>query len=1035
MTATMKKHRNLITAAAVFLLTLTGFAQQAGWKSVGPVQFPTNVSGQINGIGRITQIKFHPTDPNVMYATSASGGLYRSDNLGESWQVLGTDSMPQTQLASVCIDHTDDQVLYIGTGDPNYYFTTYGVWKSTDGGIHWNQSTNGLGNKMAIELIMDPTDHNVIVAATNNGIFKTYNGGLDWQEKLSGSSFTDMKMNPGNDSVFYAVTRSQFFRSADKGETWTEITNGIAVPGGGDGGGMRLAVSAADPNVVYAGMIRDEGTIFRSDDAGLSFGNVYHNPAQSLVGYDAESSGQGNYNFGMCADPTDANTVYVVAHVVWKSVNGGVDWSKLTDWWLVVHTDMHGMAFSPFQTNKMFNINDGGIWLSEDGGANWSIKSDGLEATEAVHGACSPTQHDIVSIGTQDNGELYHSDAGWFTNRGGDWYSAMSFDCTARGYVYYHEQLTRRNPVTGGDQPCGLPSDQAGNNLRMAFTRSQPDLAFAGTTGLYRTTNLSDAQPEWELIHDVGFQVKDIQIHQRNPNIMAVIMLNVKMYKTYDALAGTPTFTEIALPAATANGASLAMDVHNDSIMYVALGSKVYRSYDNGAHWENITGSLPPVNIIRLIMDSARTDESVYIATAAGVYYRNTSMSDWKSFSHGLPTIASIQDFMIYDDASIGRRLRVAYYGRGIFETGLFNENTCAPPADITVAVDGIAAAVSWTGADSASLQYRNVSEAQWTTVPVNGNSALLRWLEHCQTYEVRMAGVCGTERGFYSLPVEFEVEGKQLSSEWKVGNIGGNVFTGHYCFNPAKQEISITSAGRDVWEDSDQLYYISQPVEGDAEIIARMTQVGRTDGWAKAGLMIREFRSAVSAHAMMCFTPDNGAAFQWRSATAGFTGNTNISQIGMPYWVRLVRDGDQFTGYISADSSNWTIVETATITMADKVQIGVFSCSHREDMPNTAVMDHVSLFPRVVGVEEPALIPAKLEVFPNPTANNLQLRSSEAMVSVAISDLNGNLLRSQNMAGTRQTGLQLSELPAGVYMLEVVTQNGAVTVRKVEKL
>ena len=115
-------------------------AQDADWKSLGPIAFPDNVSGQINGIGRITQIKFHPTNSEVLYATSASGGLYRSNNLGENWTVLGTDSMPHTQLASVCIDHTNDQILYVGTGDPNYYSSGFGIWKSTNGGISWDST-------------------------------------------------------------------------------------------------------------------------------------------------------------------------------------------------------------------------------------------------------------------------------------------------------------------------------------------------------------------------------------------------------------------------------------------------------------------------------------------------------------------------------------------------------------------------------------------------------------------------------------------------------------------------------------------------------------------------------------------------------------------------------------------------------------------------------------------------------------------------------------------------------------------------------
>lgn len=1008
-------------------------AQDADWKSLGPIAFPDNVSGQINGIGRITQIKFHPTNSEVLYATSASGGLYRSNNLGENWTVLGTDSMPHTQLASVCIDHTNDQILYVGTGDPNYYSSGFGIWKSTNGGISWDQYTTGLANRMAVELIMDPQDHLKLVAATNGGIFKTTDGGISWVEKLANKAFTDMKKHPENDSIYYAVTRSEFYRSADKGETWTEITNGIAVPGGGDGGGMRLAISAANEDVVYASMIKDEGTVFRSDDAGLSFSTVYHNPAQSLVGYNEDGGGQGNYNFGMCADPTDEDILYVVAHVVWKSTNGGVDWTKLTDWWLVVHTDMHGMEFSPYHTDMMFNVNDGGIWLSEDGGSNWQIKSDGLEATEAVHAATSPTQQDIISIGTQDNGELYHKNDGWFTNRGGDWYTAMSFDFTPNGYVYYHDGLERRNPVNGGNQDFGLPAVQSSNNLQMAFTHRNYDLAFAGTTQLFRTTNLSDPNPEWELVHDEGFQVKSIQIHPRNPEIVAVIMLNNRIYKTHNALDAEPVFDAIELGTGSGNSSSLAMDINDDKIMYVALGTKVYRTYDDGVNWENITGTLPSVNVKKMFLDSARNDESVYLATAIGVYYRNKEMSDWKAFNQGLPTIANITDFMLYDDVSVGRKLRVSYYGRGVFETSLFTSNGCEPPADFTLEQDGIATKCSWSGSDSVSIQYRNTRSTNWITTSTSGNEYWLKWLEHCQTYEVRVASFCGSERGLYSIPTRFEVEGKQLPEVWEANDVGSNANEGSHCFNPATQEIFITSTGTDVWGTSDQMYFISQPIAGDLDIIARVTQVGNTSGWAKSGLMMRQSRTAQSQHAMLCMTPSNGVALQWRSTAFGNSENANIEGIGMPYWLKLSRSGNDFKGYMSANGDQWSLVESVTIPMTSEIEIGVFACSHNEVISNLTIMDNVSLFPRIVGLESIDIKPVHVSLFPNPSSGNTTIKCDQPVLNVAISDMNGSLIKSIDGNNSFELSFDLTSMDSGTYLIQCILADGRIVTKKLE--
>ena len=90
----------------------TSYAQIAGnWTCTGPIAFPTNVSGQINGIGRCTQIKFHPTDSSIIYTTTASGGLYKSSDQGLTWNVMGTDVLPNAQCASVCIDYTNDSKI------------------------------------------------------------------------------------------------------------------------------------------------------------------------------------------------------------------------------------------------------------------------------------------------------------------------------------------------------------------------------------------------------------------------------------------------------------------------------------------------------------------------------------------------------------------------------------------------------------------------------------------------------------------------------------------------------------------------------------------------------------------------------------------------------------------------------------------------------------------------------------------------------------------------------------------------------------
>lgn len=669
----MKKN---LLVTLYLLLSVSAIPQAqptAVWQPMGPVQFPTNVSGQINGIGRVCQMKFHPTNAQIAYAVSASGGLWISQNGAMTWNKCGTDHLPLTACASVCIDYTNDSILYLGTGDPNYYSTDLGIYKSTDGGNTWFPANTGCGTAMAVEILMDPNDHLTLVAATSGGIYKTTNGGVNWTSKLSVGQFTDMEMKPAAGSrTLYAVNFSNFYKSEDFGDTWTQITTGIAVPGGGSGQGMRLAVSPADSNVVYAGMVKDEGTIFRSNDGGNTFTTVYHNPSQSLTGYDVNGGGQGNYNFTMVADPTNANTVYLASHVVWKSTDGGINWNQLTQWWAMLHTDMHDFIFNPNAQNELYSINDGGVWISTNGGSNWLPRSNGLGATEIYKAASDPKRKDIVSIGTQDNGELYSYQGIWKTNRGGDWTSRVIFDYTNNNRVYYYENGKRRQlNISGTEANYALPVTPGNSTLKLSFTPLNTEMALAGINDLYLTADLSSASPVWGLMTTFPGAIKAIEFAAWSEQTIYVLVSPNKIWKGYDLTAWAPNWNTYTLPSTVSNSSSIATLPNDTNVVYVTIGSKVYRSADQGQTWVNETFNLPNINIIRIIHDPYSTDESVYICNAAGVWYKNKFMSSWSDYNQGLPSVANITDFMYVDDGSDSSMIRIASYGRGVWQTPL----------------------------------------------------------------------------------------------------------------------------------------------------------------------------------------------------------------------------------------------------------------------------------------------------------------------------------------------------------------------------
>jgi len=666
------------TSIAILLVLSCSCFSQPGttWQQTGPNLFPTNESGQVNGIGRVCQLKFHPTNPLKMYAVTASGGLWISNDSALTWVKTGTDKLPSTACASACIDYTNDNIIYLGTGDPNYYSPDFGIWKSIDGGQNWLQSSTGMGNRLPVEILMDPTNTNVLVTATDNGIYKSTNAGANWSLVKTGGDFTDMQFKPGSSSTLYACTFSEFWRSTDFGSTWTQITNGVVIPGGGSGNGMRIAVSAANPNVVYLGMIADEGTILKSVDGGTSFITIYNNPAQSLVGYDAAGGGQGDYNFGMTADPLNENTVFVVAHVVWRSDDGGITWIQLTDWWDQLHTDMHGIKFHPNFPNKLFNINDGGVWRSNDAGDNWVPKSDELGATEIYHASQSPIKRDMISIGTQDNGELYFNSNTWRTNRGGDWTSKSSFDYLTNNVVYYYETGDRR-PVNSSETSYNLPF-VATNNSVLEFTKKNNTLAFSGEQNIWITTTLNNSSPAWSQISNFNQTVKAINSSQADSSVLYVITANSKIYRSDNVLSAAPTFTNFTTPASTNLFANIATVKTNSNVVYISCGSRVYRSANRGATWTNVSSNLPLVNILKIYHDEFSPNETIYVCSANAVYYKDATMTNWINISYNLPSIASIRDFMLYNPGTAASLLRVAYYGRGVWELPI---NTSFAPA------------------------------------------------------------------------------------------------------------------------------------------------------------------------------------------------------------------------------------------------------------------------------------------------------------------------------------------------------------------
>jgi hypothetical protein len=688
--------KTLIILSTLFCLIHSSVTQaQIGgsWKQLGYTSPLKRGPAASHGIQRITQVKFHPTDPKKMYAVAIGGGLFTSNDEGNNWNATGTQNMPHSYGSSVCIDYTNDRILYFGTGDPNYYVMTeyqrsLGVWKSTDGGMNWANSNTGMGNLLVVEILMSPTDHNVLLAATEAGVYKSIDGGANWTIKSNTPPrITDMvfKAGPNNTTVFIA-TATELWSSPDMGDNWNLVTLPVTVPIlTNDNAGGRIGVSKANPNVVYVSFIGDwqvgkSTAVLKSTDGGANF--VVSKPfnAQNLNGYTDAGGGQNQYNYAMTVDPLNANTVYVVGHRIMKSVNSGVDWTELVDGNnFILHTDMHQIVFSPYDNTKLYNANDGGLFINTDGTAkNWTQRNDGLGGLEAYTGAVSPLKKNQVILGAQDNGQAYFDGTNWMNVDGGDGEVKLAFDYQNADKAYVLSGTGHSITLsTAAEPPLTFPFDCGGigAKVEIEFTPLNTSLAFVGFQDIYRTTNLSAEPPTWNKISSISSVIQALALSPTDANVLYVVTDDNKIRRSDNALSATPTFpaaSTYTTPGSTNTNASVAVIKSNTSIVYLTCGGNVYRSTNKGASWTDITSNLSSsVNIMKIIHDVYSTNESVYIATANGVYYKNNTMTTWLNYSSGLPTFTNITNLMIYNDGTQNASLYVSMSGRGAWKSSL----------------------------------------------------------------------------------------------------------------------------------------------------------------------------------------------------------------------------------------------------------------------------------------------------------------------------------------------------------------------------
>ncbi|HUY84195.1 MAG TPA: hypothetical protein VMU86_06445, partial [Steroidobacteraceae bacterium] len=394
--------------------------------------------------GRVTAVAGIPGDPRVYYVGAAGGGVFKTTDGGLTWKAIFKHEATSS-IGAVAVAPSNPNLVWVGTGEANIrndVIPGAGVYLSTDAGKTWRRM--GLDNVGQIgRIAVDPHDpKHVVVAALGHewgpnpdrGVYLTTDGGKTWRKTLFVDDTTgaiDVAMQPGNGEVVFAATwqtyrrpwklhdggpGSGIWRSTDGGATWARLTKGLpASPIGRIG----LAIAPSDPQRIYAVLEAPigKGSLFVSDDLGDHWHKVTDNHALNVRGF---------YFTTLEVAPDDADRVYFLGFQLLESDDGGKTVRVIDP---SVHVDHHAMWIDPANPQRMIQGNDGGAYLSLDGGKTWRFL-DGMpiEQTYMV-AADSRTPYDLCA-GLQDNSgwcgpssslaDKVVSANDWFTVVGGD---------------------------------------------------------------------------------------------------------------------------------------------------------------------------------------------------------------------------------------------------------------------------------------------------------------------------------------------------------------------------------------------------------------------------------------------------------------------------------------------------------------------------------------------------------------------------------------------------------------------------------------
>ena len=699
------------------------------WRSIGPA----------NNAGRVSEIVGIPGDQSTYYVGAAAGGLFKTVNGGVTFKAI-FDDQPNVSIGALAIAPSEPSVLYVGTGEGNPRNSASfgeGMFKSVDAGDHWTPIGLTDTGKIA-RVVIDPRNPDLVYVAAlghtwgpseERGLFKTTDGGRTWKKILYKNDLTgcsDVAIDPDNSNIVYAGMythrrlpwhfdsgggETALYKSVDGGANWTRLSGPGNTHGLPTGAMDRIGISVArsNPQVVYAiTETKDEGVLFRSDDAGASWHVVNRDPNINFRPF---------YYSDIRVDPNEPNTVYTLSGPLSKSEDGGRTFQRIAN---SVHGDHQALWIDPKNSKRILDGSDGGFHVSYDAGKTWDLLNN-IAFTQFYHLNYDMQHPYRVCGGLQDNGtwcgpvQSLNGEGmrkiDWYTVGGGDGFFAVP-DIDRPHLVYNNLQggvISLTDTRTGASWPVNPYPSGIGSsgqwmapqryrfnwNAPIALAPTDPKTVYYGGNVLFKTTNFGQS---WDVISpDLTTNNKDKQqssggaiatdntaaeFHctiitiapsRVDPNVIWVGTDDGNVQVTRDGgknwtnvvanikglapNAWIPTIDASWKDAGTAYVAASHFQTNADYAPYF------FKTTDFGKTWTKITGGMRARGWAHVIREDPQNPSVLYAGTENDVYASWDGGRRWASIRNGLPP-APVRDLFIHPRE---HDVVIATHGRGAY--------------------------------------------------------------------------------------------------------------------------------------------------------------------------------------------------------------------------------------------------------------------------------------------------------------------------------------------------------------------------------